>query len=423
MSRRGRSQINNDLSRRSPVGAGPRKSGGRTLVLAVALCLSCAFAASCRGSAKTPPQDPALLQLQATTAAPIVPTRIVPAAGDRSHPEKESVVPARAPGRPPGPREADRMASFRRWVEKERVVNGIDLQQVVDFWKSWSLVNVRYRKDNDEQRFVYANDIAWKAMQDNRVVYPDNAMFAKVAFNQRADPAFPNSMQPIGLIRVQLMKKNQHDFPNSNGWGYALFVPFFVVGPRQPGSPPSPPPSGDPAVDDVRDSRVCHVCHSIVKDRDYVFTQPAFFETPQLDAERYAVEFHDKFRSRPVAELSPYARSIVHATIGDEHPEVRFLSMRLFSGSVNESIGPLIEYAARDSTPYLLLDDEERRFLLTYPAPVTAGCQTVVYAVQSIFELPARQWKLLNDRYCDGKGRGHVAQPLPPELIPHPLAK
>jgi hypothetical protein len=307
------------------------------------------------------------------------------------------------------PKERDRMASFRQWVERERVSNKIDLAPLAEFWKNWSLVNVRYRKDNDEQRFIYANDIAWKALQENKTVYPENAMFVKAAFRQKADPAFPNSMQPQELIRVQIMKKSPRDFPDSEGWGYALFLPLAPHPGKQ---------APDLAIDDVKDQRVCHVCHTIVKDRDYVFSQPAFFETPELDSKRYAVEFHDKFETKRVSELSKYARDIIHVAVGDSHETVKVYSMLLFPGSLDESTGPLVEYAARDSAVFLLIDENRKQFLLSYPGEHVEGCRTLAYSVKPLFPTRVGKWQLHRDQYCDGKGKDRKNVPLPPELVP-----
>ena len=46
----------------------------------------------------------------------------------------------------------------------ESKMNGLQLKDYPDFETKWHLVTVRYRKDTGEQRFTYANDIAWTAM-------------------------------------------------------------------------------------------------------------------------------------------------------------------------------------------------------------------------------------------------------------------
>lgn len=46
-----------------------------------------------------------------------------------------------------------------------KAMNGISLEQYRDFWQSWHLVTVRYRSDVGEQRFVYANDLAYEGLK------------------------------------------------------------------------------------------------------------------------------------------------------------------------------------------------------------------------------------------------------------------
>src|SRR4051812_12390292 len=46
-----------------------------------------------------------------------------------------------------------------------RPMDGIDIARYDGFWNDWKLVSVRYRKDNGEQRFIYANPVAWESMR------------------------------------------------------------------------------------------------------------------------------------------------------------------------------------------------------------------------------------------------------------------
>ena len=60
-------------------------------------------------------------------------------------------------------------------------MNGITIGQFGDFVHNWHFVTVRFRRDKGEQRFEYANDIAWKTLLEHSKYYPDGAVFAKVA--------------------------------------------------------------------------------------------------------------------------------------------------------------------------------------------------------------------------------------------------
>ena len=110
-------------------------------------------------------------------------------------------------------------------LKDAKPMNGIDPKQIGEFWNKWHLVTVRYRRDIEEQRFIYANPVAWRAMQSHAKTYPDGAMFAKIAFILDSDEKFPNSMTATLASRIQYMKKNLKRYPGTDGWGYALYLP------------------------------------------------------------------------------------------------------------------------------------------------------------------------------------------------------
>ena len=102
-------------------------------------------------------------------------------------------------------------------------MNGFALQDYADFQKKWPLVTVRFRKDTGELRFTYANDIAYKALKKGATEYPDGAVFAKIGIMTEEDPAFTSSAVPSGARRFQLMVHDAKKFPETHGWGFALF--------------------------------------------------------------------------------------------------------------------------------------------------------------------------------------------------------
>jgi hypothetical protein len=78
-------------------------------------------------------------------------------------------------------------------------MNGISYDTFGDFFKKWHFVTARYRKDTEEMRFTYANDIAWRALQEGAGPpgavkdYPEGAAFGKVGVMTQDDPAFTSS--------------------------------------------------------------------------------------------------------------------------------------------------------------------------------------------------------------------------------------
>ena len=154
------------------------------------------------------------------------------------------------------------MASFDTY-------EGIDPVKIGNFWDTWKLVTVRYRKDVEEQRFVYANPIAWKALKEGKKKFPDGSLFGKIAFNTGVDTAFPVSMIPNKFSRIQIMKKDAKAYAKTGGWGYAIYPavkrdgqsPENVVG-------------------------ACFACHNIIPQKDYIFSTSAFFvDSPQSVSE------------------------------------------------------------------------------------------------------------------------------------------
>ena len=234
-------------------------------------------------------------------------------------------------------------------------MNGIEPKSAAAFWNSWKLVTVRFRQDNGEQRFIYANDVAWAAIEAGKATFPDGSMFGKIAFTTQADPAFPSSLETQRFSRIQLMLKNSREFPATKGWSYALYVTK------------TPQANDDNAV-----RTACHACHAIVGDRDFIFSRPTFFEK-KADSSEAAASFENKFAVVPVGLLSRFSQRIVEY-FGVMTPEVRYLAMPLFTGSLDESIGPVVEAVRKSGIAHLLTDDDHRQFLFAKPLVSTQEC-------------------------------------------------
>jgi hypothetical protein len=248
-------------------------------------------------------------------------------------------------------------------LSKERTFDGIELHRYSEFWNDWHLVTTRFRRDNGEQRFVYANDIAWRAMRSKAHVYPDGAMFGKVAFGVGEDPSFPNSVEPRRFSRIQLMKKDTRAYPENDGWGYAI-----VVGDR--------PPPYDSAETTVK---ACHACHRLVPERDFVFSTPSFLGDGYVAEGTHQASFQNRFSTQDPGTLSAFQRRAI-ALLPPRRKEsgpriVRSATMPLFGGSVNESIGVLSAYTLADSSLYAIWDEPSGSFVLAEWLPAVSGCE------------------------------------------------
>jgi len=96
---------------------------------------------------------------------------------------------------------------------------------------------------------------------------PDGAMMAKVhwaAVKSETEPG--NPFVPGGLGNVDFMVKDSKRFADSGGWGYAVFEYDEAPGKFRPGDLNSQPPQAN-------DAKCGFACHTLVKDKDYVFTE------------------------------------------------------------------------------------------------------------------------------------------------------
>jgi protein SCO1/2 len=109
-------------------------------------------------------------------------------------------------------------------LSERKTLMGIDPKKYDKFWENWRLVNVRYRTSPAEQRFVYANDIAWRTLKSGGAKFEEGAVFAKIAYTVGFDARFPSSYEPNKFSRIQFMKKDSKRYQSTDGWGYALYL-------------------------------------------------------------------------------------------------------------------------------------------------------------------------------------------------------
>jgi len=77
---------------------------------------------------------------------------------------------------------------------------------------------------------------------------------------------FPAATVPGTLHDVDFMAKDSNRFRDSGGWGWAVFKYDTASGTFEPGTTADQPPQEN-------DAKCGFVCHTIVKTRDYVFTE------------------------------------------------------------------------------------------------------------------------------------------------------
>ena len=246
-------------------------------------------------------------------------------------------------------------------------MNGMRLSDFGDFTKIWHFVTVTYRKDTGLFRFAYANDKAWQTLQSGSTDFPDGAMLGKIAYTGRSDPAFADSYVPQQRAVYQIMVKDSPKFGLATaGWGYFISTPNgWVLG-----------------EDDKTLSAACYACHTLVKDRGYVFSRPlAAGNGPDFaDAiqRRQALNAWSKklpFRNVSRADLPVFIRRYVP----DSFSSVRLLGGAIqqhsFTGMMFEIRTALSTEAASSGMPAALIERGKPVFSLVYPDASAPACK------------------------------------------------
>jgi hypothetical protein len=99
----------------------------------------------------------------------------------------------------------------------------------------------------------------------NGMPFPDGAKMAKIHWNPKQSQYFPDTTVPGTLHDVDFMEKDSKRFADSGGWGWAAFEHDAASDTFTPATLADQPPQAN-------DAKCGFACHTIVKTRDYVFT-------------------------------------------------------------------------------------------------------------------------------------------------------
>jgi len=138
--------------------------------------------------------------------------------------------------------------------------NGISLEMVTkNFDKNFKFVATHFRDDKNELRLIYGNSKALQGFKTKSNNFEDGSIFYKVVYKTDKDPSFQASLRPQQQpFARQIMLRNKKKFKDTNGWGYAV---FSDDGKTLPGDPD-------------KTLATCYACHSIVGERNDVFSRP-----------------------------------------------------------------------------------------------------------------------------------------------------
>jgi hypothetical protein len=147
-----------------------------------------------------------------------------------------------------------------------RVPNGLAFSEFRGY-EGWQTVSL---SQNDKlMSVILANAVMIKAYQSgipgNGKPFPDGSKMAKIHWAPKKHETFPTTMVPGTLHDVDFMVKDSKRFADSGGWGWAAFKYNAATDTFTPFTTADEPPQGN-------DAKCGLGCHTIVKARDYVFT-------------------------------------------------------------------------------------------------------------------------------------------------------
>ncbi len=150
-----------------------------------------------------------------------------------------------------------------------QVPNGLAFSEFKGY-ESWEVVSISH--DGPLLAATLANPVMIAAYQagapGNGKPFPDGAKMAKVHWNPIQMETFPSATVPGTQHDVDFMVKDSKRFADSGGWGWGVFEYDSASGTFRPGTLADKPPQAN-------DTKCGLACHTIVKTRDYVFTDYA----------------------------------------------------------------------------------------------------------------------------------------------------
>jgi len=134
-------------------------------------------------------------------------------------------------------------------------------------YEGWQAVSIS--RNERVVAVILANPVMIEAYRagfpGNGKPVPDGAKMAKIHWAPKQNQFFPDATVPAALVNVDFMQKDSKRFADSGGWGWAVFDYDAKSDTFTPGTLDGTPPQGN-------DAKCGFACHTIVKTRDYVFT-------------------------------------------------------------------------------------------------------------------------------------------------------
>jgi len=148
-----------------------------------------------------------------------------------------------------------------------KVPNGLAFSEFRGY-EAWQVVSIS--QNGNHIAAIVANPVMIKAylagVPGNGKPFPDGSRMAKIHWNPKKMETFTAATVPGTQANVDFMVKDSKRFADSGGWGWGAFEYDAASNTFRPGTLTDKPPQGN-------DAKCGFACHTIVKTRDYVFTE------------------------------------------------------------------------------------------------------------------------------------------------------
>ena len=149
-----------------------------------------------------------------------------------------------------------------------KVPGGLSVAEVKGY-ETWQVISLSH--NGDKLAVILGNPAmiqAFKAgIPGNGKPFPDGAKMAKLHWTVTSKTAYPGTPAVAGPLHdVDFMVKDSQRFADSGGWGYGAFEFDNATDTFRAGNTSDSPPQAN-------DAKCGFGCHTIVKNRDYVFTE------------------------------------------------------------------------------------------------------------------------------------------------------
>jgi hypothetical protein len=149
-----------------------------------------------------------------------------------------------------------------------KVPNGLGFAEFKGY-ESWETISISH--SGNLMAVILGNQVMIDAYEagipGNGKPFPDGARMAKIHWEAKKNETAPGQPLVAGTLHdVDFMVKDSKRFADGGGWGYAVFRYDAATGTFRPGTTAEQPPQGN-------DAKCGVACHTIVKNKDYVFTE------------------------------------------------------------------------------------------------------------------------------------------------------